>query len=441
MNSPKFMCKPTPLSETTDFPGYAELMQHVEASSAVSFDFFDTLFIRLLANPEDAFDLIGLRFSIPDFRERRRLAQAEAFRRMHSAGRKEITLDDIYACFVESTVSRSELMRAEYELELALVEPNPEIVGLFRNLLAVGKPVAITSDMYFPADFFREALKPHGLAHVPLFISADCNATKRDSGDLFEIVAQGLGLPAGKILHIGDNHLADVQRPRKKGMKAFHYRASHERKVSKTEYLATSIGFGLLRARGRDIQPGSFAELGFVYGGTATMGFLQWIKEQAHRDGINHVLFLSRDGYALERVARAQTDHGLPTFSYFLGSRTVFTLAAMTADNFRQFIPFLLSGGIGLMPCELLERIGVPAPSPKIMADLGLGEDVCVTPTLHDRLASFLFAYRWEILKICQRNRRALFQYIRQIGLKDGSRVALVDVGWSGTTQEAFEWP
>lgn len=439
MNSPEYRHTETRLPEIGDFPGYVELMQHVEASSAVSFDFFDTLFIRPLANPEDAFDLIGLRYAMPDFRERRRLAQAEAFRRMHTAGRREITLEDIYACFAESKVSRSELMAAEYAIELSLIEPNPEIFGLFKHLQALGKPVAITSDMYLPADFFREALRPYDLYHVPLFISADCNATKRDSGDLFEIVAQGMGLPASKILHIGDNHLADVQRPQQKGMRAFHYRPSRERKVSKTASLATSIGFGLLGTRGKDIQPGSFAELGFVYGGTATVGFLEWIKEQARHDEIDHVLFLSRDGYALERVARVQADHGLPAFSYFLGSRTAFTLAAMTADNFRQFVPFLLSGGTGLTPCELLERIGVPAPSPKIMEDLGLGEDIRVTPALHDRLASFLFAYRWEILKVCRRNRRALYQYLRQLGLKGGSRVALVDVGWCGTTQEAFE--
>ena len=74
-------------------------------------------------------------------------------------------------------------------------------------------------------------------------------------------------------------------------------------------------------------------------------------------------------------------------------------------------------------------------PAPHVMADLGLGEDVRMSPSLHPQLASFLYAYRWEILKVCQRNRRALYRYLREIGLKDGSRVGLVDVGWSGTSQ------
>lgn len=429
--------------EITDMPSSpfdaSELNRLIDSAAAVSFDFFDTLFVRPLANPEDAFDILGRQFAIPDFRERRRAAQVEAFRRMQTAGRKEITLGDIYACFSETGVSSDELMRAEYALELALVEPNPEMFELFRALLDTGKPVVITSDMYLSADFFIEALQPHGLAHLPLFISADCNATKRDAGELFDIVAAKLGLPTDEILHVGDNQLADVERPREKGLMAFHYRASREQVVKKSASLSTSIGHGLLHARARDIQLGSYAELGFIYGGAATLGFLHWVRERARVDGVDHVLFLSRDGYALERIARAQAESGLPDFCYFLGSRTAYTLAAIKEENFSQFLPFLLSGADGLAPCELLERIGVQPPSPQIMADLGLGAEVRVSPTLHEKLASFLYAYRWEILKVCQRNRRALYTYLKQVGLNAGSKVALVDVGWNGTTQEAFE--
>ncbi|MCF5507458.1 MULTISPECIES: HAD family hydrolase [Pseudomonas] len=419
--------------------GYTELQQLIEAAKAISFDFFDTLFIRPLANPEDAFDILGRQFAIADFRERRRAAQVEAFRRMHAVGRKEITLADIYACFAETVVPSSELMRAEYALELALVEPNPEMFALFCTLLDTGKPVVITSDMYLSADFFIDALRPHGLAHVPLFISADCNATKRDAGELFDVVVSQLGLTAGDILHIGDNQQADVTRPCEKGLMAFHYRASREHAVKKTASLTTSIGHGLLRTSARYIPSGSYAELGFIYGGAANFGFLQWVRERTRLDHVDHVLFLSRDGYALERIAQAQVDSGFPAFCYFLGSRTAYTLAAIKADNFSQFMPFLLSGSEGLAPCELLERIGVQPPSPSIMADLGLGAGVCVSVSLHEKLASFLYAYRWEILKVCQRNRRALYCYLRQLGIGAGSRVALVDVGWSGTTQEAFE--
>lgn len=420
-------------------PGHAELSSMLHRAQAVSFDFFDTLFIRPLAHPEDAFDLLGRRFGIEDFRARRRAAQVEAFRRMLAAGRKEITLAGIYECFSETPVACADLMQAEYALEAALVEPNPEMFALFCALIEAGKTVVVTSDMYLSADFFVEALRPHGLAHLPMFISADCNATKRDAGELFDVLIERLRLPAGEILHIGDNLQADVTRPREKGLMAFHYRESREQVVRKNASLATSIGHGLLRTSAREVPAGSYTELGFIYGGAANAGFLQWIGERARLDGIDHVLFLSRDGYVLERLARKTQEGELPSFCYFLGSRTAYTLAAINADNFTQFIPFLLSGSDGLAPCELLERIGVQPPSPQVMQDLGLGSGVRVSVALHEKLASFLYACRWEILKVCRRNRRALHSYLLQLGIHKGSRVALVDVGWSGTTQEAFE--
>lgn len=431
----------SPAQASTSSSANDALHKLTDSAAAVSFDFFDTLFTRPLADPEDAFDILARQFGIADFRQRRRAAQAEAFRRMAAAGRQEIRFSDIYACLTEAGLPGEALMRAEYALEQALLEPNPEMLALAQRLHAAGKPVAIVSDMYLGSEFFREVLKPHGLAEVPVFVSADCNATKRDRGELFDVMAQQLGLPKASILHVGDNPLADVEQPRARGLQAFHYqpRQMAGTRPRPPESLDTSISHGLWRVHARDIEPNSLAALGYLHGGPANLGFLQWIAERARQDGIEQLLFLSRDGYILDRIARNNVVAPLPPFSYFLGSRTAYTLAAMTADNFASFLPFLLSGSHGLAPAELLERIGVTPPALAVMTDLGLGDDVRVTPALHDRLARFLYAWRWEILKVCQRTRGALYRYLRKAGLHAGARVAVVDVGWSGTTQEAFE--
>ena len=408
-------------------------------ASVISFDFFDTLFVRPLAHPEDAFDMLGNQFNLADFRRIRRAAQAEAFRHMQAAGRKEISLREIYRCLPDTGHDTAKLMEAEIALELALVEPNPEVVALFSALIAAGKKVVIVSDMYLSADFFVSALKNAGLAQVPLFISADLNATKRDAGELFEIVARDLQVTPAAILHIGDNLLADVTRAQEKGLLAFHYKPENGALAKKSTSLTASIGYGLLQTSAKSISPGTFAALGFHYGGPANLGFLEWIRARAQHDGIDHLLFLSRDGYALEHIARRKAWSDFPAFHYFLGSRVAYSLAATDRSNFSQFIPFFLSGADGLMPSELLERIGVQPPSIQIMEDLGLGPAVKVGPANYELLTSFAYAYSGEILKVCHRNRRALYLYISQLGIKPGSRVALVDVGWSGTTQEAFE--
>ena len=73
------------------------------------------------------------------------------------------------------------------------------------------------------------------------------------------------------------------------------------------------------------------------------------------------------------------------------------------------------------------------------MKSLGLGDDKRIAPELKAELQRFLYAYRWEILRVCRKNRRALFIYLNEIGVQEGQTLALVDVGWRGSTQEAFE--
>lgn len=410
------------------------------SAELISFDFFDTLFFRRVKIPETVFDLIGEKHGLPDFKQVRVAAQQEAFRRMIKDGRREISLRDIYDCFPVTSVPTDVLMADEYALEISLLAPNAEVVSWLESAIAAGKRAVVTSDMYLPRDFFEHALVTHGIGQLPLYVSADRNATKRDFGELFDLLAEEQGVAHASILHIGDNPMGDVQRAKEKGLKAYHYVPAADRALHKSASLASSVAHGLLQSAGHmEIQAGSFEEFGYLYGGPAMVGFLEWIKKQSLKAGFEHVLFLARDGFLLDKIARHHSPDGLPPFLYFMGSRTAFSLAAMTDENFDAYIPFLLSGSIGLSPSELLERIGVPVPAAKLLQDFGLGNDAVVSQALLPRLEHFIKFYRWEILKVCRRNRRALYQYLRSADIKDGARIALVDVGWRGTTQEAFE--
>lgn len=406
----------------------------------VSFDFFDTLFIRPIDDPEDAFDFIGIKYNIPDFRALRKKAQIEAFRQMIKAGRKEIKLRDIYNNFKELGHLRHEIERAEFNLELELVEPNPIMLSFFNEMIAAGKIVVITSDMYFGADFFESALKKFNLNSVPLFISADQNATKRDTGEIFDKITENLNIQAGEILHIGDNQTADVLRPSEKGILTWHYNPTHLQNKSKKQCLATSIINGLFRSHNtKMIQENTFSELGYKFQAPATLGFLNWIELECQADEVTNLLFVSRDGYSLEKLANSFFKDRLPTFSYFMGSRTSFNLALMNHENFFENIPFLMSGSDGLSPGELLERIGVEPPEFAVMESIGISSSTIIEPSNYELVNKFLIAYRHEILKVCQQNRQGLFMYLRQLGIKPGDKIGLVDVGWSGTTQESFE--
>ncbi|WP_146001010.1 HAD family hydrolase [Chimaeribacter californicus] len=427
---------------STTIKGQALDALYTLAASAkvISFDFFDTLFTRPLTDPEDAFDLIGAQYNVPEFRQLRRKAQADAFRQMVKEKRKEITLTGIYQHFSAGNLPAETLKQAEYDLELKLVQPNPELFDLFRQWREQGKEVVITSDMYFGRDFFLKVLKRYGITDVPLFISADCNATKRDTGELFDYIIRQYHVEPKEILHIGDNYLADVQRPQEKGLLAFHYQPQPPIEKNKGESLVSSLTKGMLRCDAEQrIKPGTFEEFGYRYQAPATLGFLRWISEQCRQDNIDTLLFVSRDGYTLEKMASGYDGITLPSFHYFMGSRIAFNLALMDEANYEQHLAFLMSGADGLSPGELLERIGLEPPVEKIMTEIGLPATLIIGPENYDLVRKFLMAYRAEIVKICRRNRRGLYMYLHLLGIRSGSRVALVDVGWSGTTQEAFE--
>ncbi|MBP2198336.1 HAD family hydrolase [Pantoea cypripedii] len=409
-------------------------------AKVISFDFFDTLFLRPFDDPEDTFDIIGIKYNFANFRKLRRKAQTEAFREMTKEGRKEINLKNIYNNFPEVGHLRLELEEAEYSLELELVEPNPVIMSFFNEMVAAGKKVIITSDMYFDASFFSEALEKYNIKQVPLYISADQNATKRDSGEIFENIIRELSVKPDEILHIGDNQTADVIRPGEKGILTWHYNPEHLANKRRGQSLIGSIVSGLHRTRSEDIIPaGTFSELGYKFQAPATWGFLKWIKLQCITDGITKLLFVSRDGYSLELLAKEYFKEKLPSFDYFMGSRIAFNLALITEQNFISHIPFLMSGSDGLSPGELLERIGVEPPNDEVMQSIGIPASTIIAPDNYELVSKFLTAYRTEILKVCQLNRRGLFMYLRELGIKPGDKIGMVDVGWSGTTQEAFE--
>jgi predicted HAD superfamily hydrolase len=433
---------PAVVAALLSLPDSALLTTLIDRAACVSFDFFDTLFARPFSEPEFAFDLLGRRLGVENFRHKRVAAQAEAFRRMATQGRKEIRLSDIYACFNVSAEEQSAMLAAELELELTLLAPKPEVMALFQALREAGMMLAISSDMYFPQAFFEDALRRHGIEAVAmLLVSAEQDATKRDAGELFDVLVRMSGVPTHKVLHIGDHPLADVLRAQERGLMAFHYDAQPctSRESAERAYTLHGLWERCKKEYSGSSADGLFERLGFLYGGSANLGYLQWLAEQTQKDGIEHLLFLSRDGFLLERLAQHNHVQNLPAFHYFLGSRVAYYLAAITEKNFSAYIPFLLSGSGGLMPRELLERIGVSPPDEQVMRDIGLGSDVVITHDMEERLASFLYAWRGEILKVCASNRRALRLYLAELGIQAGAKLGLVDVGWSGSTQEAFE--
>ncbi|MDQ0456064.1 FMN phosphatase YigB (HAD superfamily) [Rhizobium paknamense] len=414
------------------FSEYNKLQHTIDA---VTFDFFDTLFVRPLRDPEDLFDGIGQKFKIENFRALRQNAQRLGFEKMHSENRKEILFDDIYTCFDLPVLTKQKVRDFEVELEEMLLHPNSEMIE-FYQFCRKTKKVAVISDMYLPKDFFERLLARHQLEFDEIFVSCDLNATKRDDGEIFSLAARSLGVDPARILHIGDSLRSDVERAKEKLFNTFHYVELRDEPKTPAGF-SESLAFSLYRTE-KTTFADNFEEIGFKYGGPALSAFVGFLETEAKKDDIDHLLFVSRDGYILNEVSKDLFEcHDIKT-NYFKGSRTSFNMSAITLDNFDEFLPFLVSGCFGLSTHEVLERIDVECPSPKFLSDIGLGDDVPITQENLDKLLDFLVAYKWPIINRAAENRKALFNYLTSLGIKQGTKIGLVDVGWSGTTLEAL---
>lgn len=407
----------------------------------VSFDFFDTLFLRAVSEPEDVFDLVELISGEHNFKEKRRLAQTKAFQEMLQKGKKEITYQDIYNNY-EGEENKALVQRLEEEIEKSVIKPNSELIPVYHELIQNGVQVVITSDMYYQREFFLSVLEKNGIHshNVDLFISADDNATKRDSGELFDIVKEKY---LGKsIAHIGDNFRSDVEMARSKDIEAFYYAHSDPvTQTSETDTPVLSICRALHRTHAPHLEKGSPVRGAYQIAGPAVYGFYEWVKQSTKKDNLDLVLYLSRDGYLLDRLAAVDPSKSSIPSAYFKGSRTAFTLACINEENYEEYITYLTSGSSGLSPKELLERIGVTPPANEVLADLGLDDNFINdnSSVSNERLYKMLSAFKSDIVKVCKQNRRALFNYMHQLGLRNGMKVGLVDIGWRGTTQNIFE--
>lgn len=96
------------------FDGLTE--DKIAHAEVISFDFFDTLFSRPLADPEDAFDILGEKLNIKDFRARRQDAQTKAFRTMKKTIVKKLLLQ----IYMPSFLKRNMIVKYYVRLNISL---------------------------------------------------------------------------------------------------------------------------------------------------------------------------------------------------------------------------------------------------------------------------------------------------------------------------------
>lgn len=433
------------------------------------FDIFDTLLLRPLMDPEHIKAIVA-RCAGGDLGSRylaeRHLMEHNA--RSRSAG--DAGLDEIYDEWGRAGDFTPEelatLHSLEERIEIASVRARPGAVALFHKARATGKRVVLASDMFLPKPVIERMLTLNGIVGwQQLYLSCEAGVRK-DSGELYRHMLGAEEAPPDRIVVVGDNERSDVQIPADMGMRVCHMLRPVEiarslprwrslvEDHSRGDDLDASVGLGLVLRQcfeglsypGR--EPNAFVtsayEIGYAVAGPLCLAFCSWLARRAEKDGIEKLYFLSREGAILKRVYDCwrQAGNEGPESEYLIVSRRSVNVPAINSlDDILDIARTeYFSNELGQF---LFERYGLVLQRQEweTVFRKGLwerGKLLEVEGQRIDHLKPLLEHLQPQILRNAAEERKALLSYLAAMGLTGQNRLAVIDVGYSGTVQKGL---
>lgn len=442
----------------------------------VSFDIFDTLLDRSVEQPVHVFKMIEAEVDritngrIANFAAARPATERLLRERVAAAGQtQEVTLDQIYGELAEryglSESTKDAVCALELDEELRTLRRRDAGFRLFDIARRSTKRVVLISDMYLPETFVRRCLANAGYPDdVPLYLSSTVGLRKHE-GDLFPFVQSTEGVAYDRWLHVGDNPHGDKTVPGGLGIhthlvKSAFQLMSANRKLGalvqadkKLRTKAEAAIYGLVQRRFFDdphrVFPadthfgGDAFQLGYVGAGPLFFGFLQWAMCSARADGIDHLLFLSRDGKILWRMAQVlfPASEGWPRISYALSSRRAARVASIfSSGDICQLADSSLS--TTTLSNLFFRKFGVELVDDdrEVLRTFGFADrDARVGSAEREQVRALALALAPRILANAEAERGHLRDYYQGLGVQEGKRVAVVDIGYAATMQVAIE--
>lgn len=470
------------LSESAAHKGrYPELVKGYREALAsdnldvISFDVFDTLLLRPFSAPTDIFFFLGRKLGIMDFK-RIRIQQELLARREHEKkyGNNEVTFAEIWERIErEVGVPAKTGMKAELKAEEKFCFANPFMLDAFNSLKKQGKTIIAVSDMYLPSDFVKALLEKNGFTGIKkIYMSCEYGKSK-SKGDLYDLVKRDISRSAIlskskgslrgihtenslhrstalRILHIGDNEHSDVKKASEAGITPLYYPNVNAvgRKVRAYD-MSPIIGGayrGIVNARlfngPKKYHPEY--EYGYIYGGLLVLGYCSFIHRYCSLNGVDRILFLSRDGDIIKQVYDFLYPGENTQYTYI--SRSVVTKLMRNHNRYDFFLRFadkMINQGLTIG--EILAKMGLKAS----FASTGDGLDkrsgvaaafafnnIDISKQLTDRnvgeFKEFLNKSFSFIDKELADLDKAAKVYYTSV-LSGSKKAAVVDIGWAGS--------
>lgn len=443
-------------------------MFHSPQVRLIAFDVFDTLLCRPLLNPETVKSIVA-RCVGGEIGSLYRQYRAIAEHQTRQAKGSDVGIDEIYSTLGKLTglslSQLTELQQLEVKTEKALIEPRWETLNLLREAVATGKPVILITDTFLSRQSVEEILREHNvIGWDRVFVSSEIGLRK-DNGRLYDYVLSQFNIKPAQMLMVGDDERSDTQIPCDMGASFIHLLrpvelarglprfadliATHEQR----DDIDAEITLGLVVRKNfspvhfPNFDPTSLVQvtpynLGYSLVGPLLVSFANWLVQQARKDGVNRLYFLSREGKLMKEVYDCWTSGmaDVPRSEYLVISRRAAGVAAISTFNdildiarmiyFPNTIEKFLHTRYGLSLEE--EQWNEIART----TGWDRAREVSVRDGKIDHLLPLLRALETEIMSRVNRERPALLRYLADKGLTLDDHQAVVDVGYGGSVQK-----
>ncbi|KXV29752.1 hypothetical protein AD936_18145 [Gluconobacter japonicus] len=416
--------------------------------SVVSFDVFDTLLFRNLADPKDVFKIIEEKYNIDNFYAKR--IAAEALSREKSKiqyDSYETSIDQIYSMIYDDHNKKDFGVEMEVSEEEDLLFPHPFGMLVYKIAKKLGLKTIAISDMYLGSEQIKKILIKNGFYLDHVFSSSDWR--KEDigkyNGKSFVKVCRELNVFPEEIIHFGDNIQSDFINANEKGVASIHLPSAMEElmqddRINPTvksalknmDTLESSLLLGNLSRR---LKEGYFGvgynvarAFGYIQGGLTAAAFLSFMEEEALANGKKALFCLTRDGFTIKQAAEI--------FGTSIDFRVIWSSRRMC------LVPLLAKNAFWVLPSLFPYRPGVLRLSEELKRlHLALPEDVedFESDNYHDFL-KYLESMGSKWREIIGSEANSYRDYLRsEMDQYEDEDIALVDVGWGLTSHKAID--
>ncbi|MGI5894065.1 MAG: hypothetical protein ACOX6P_05655 [Candidatus Merdivicinus sp.] len=410
--------------------------EKLAAADVISFDVFDTLILRPFSHPSDLFYLVGMKLHYPDFRQIRMEAEQHAREKQYrQSGTCEVTLEQIWAEMERETGIPMEIgVQVEWDCEWRCCTANPYLFQIVKELRRRGKRMVVTSDMYLGKNRIRELLDLCGYGTFSeYFVSGDAGVSK-SSGELYDLLRRETN---GTIVHVGDHPISDCKQAQLHHIQAYWYPSVQQLggryRVEDLSSIVGSIYRGLVNSHlynGTSVFSREY-EYGYVYGGLFVIGYCRFLHEYAERYSIDKILFLSRDGFLLQKAYQRMYPEEHTEYLYWSRLAALkLTAGFYKADYFRRFLFHKTSRHDTIR--KILEAMELNEQLDPICQAIGVKPEEELTPKIAEMMQEYLLDNWNQVLEHYQEQVEAGGKYIQGI-LGDCQTAVAVDIGWAAS--------